>query len=69
MKFNNIEAPCQNCNAREIGCHSNCDVYLAYRDRVDEYNAERLKKAEQKASNRRYRENKLIKLRKVVGQR
>lgn len=25
-----IHAPCQNCKDRHVGCHGNCEIYLAY---------------------------------------
>ena len=41
-------APCLNCTAREPGCHSECEGYLAYaeerqRERQDRLNARGLK--------------------------
>ena len=34
-----IEAPCLNCPVRYIGCHANCDEFLAY-----QYDLEQVKK-------------------------
>lgn len=27
-----MDVPCKDCNSREVGCHSKCSDYLAYRE-------------------------------------
>lgn len=39
-----IDAPCQNCEKREVGCHAACDAYKAYKVEAAAFN---------KAQNRR----------------
>lgn len=31
-----IEAPCKDCEDRELGCHSHCIAYLRYKAELDE---------------------------------
>lgn len=31
-----MNAPCKGCEAREVGCHSKCVLYQAYRLELDE---------------------------------
>lgn len=31
-------APCYKCEERHAGCHSECELYLAFRKKRDEYN-------------------------------
>ena len=31
-------APCKDCPDRELGCHTSCGKYIAYRKTQDEYN-------------------------------
>ena len=38
-----MQAPCKNCKDRVVGCHSNCEKYIAYvkvRDKIRAKNAE-----------------------------
>lgn len=35
---------CLNCEKREVGCHSNCDVYKEFRRQLDEQNEDIHKK-------------------------
>ena len=32
------QGPCYNCPTRNIGCHSACENYAAYRQMLDSYN-------------------------------
>jgi hypothetical protein len=32
----NMKAPCQDCTDREVGCHSSCDKYKAFKQKCDE---------------------------------
>ena len=36
-----MNAPCRECENREQGCHSRCDLYAEFRKRVDGVKAER----------------------------
>lgn len=38
-----IYSPCQGCDERYIGCHSQCDLYKAYKQKIDEQVKARLK--------------------------
>ena len=31
------EAPCKNCTDRHLGCHSECEEYIAYKQAAREY--------------------------------
>lgn len=44
-----IYPPCKGCNERYIGCHSQCEQYKAYKDKVDEQ-----AKAQNKAKHKVY---------------
>ena len=33
-----IKSPCYKCEKRYPGCHSRCDVYIAFREKKDEEN-------------------------------
>lgn len=35
--------PCKGCTARELGCHSKCEEYIAFRAECDALAEERLK--------------------------
>lgn len=37
-------APCRDCEMREVGCHSRCKVYRQYREEQMEYMRKRYKK-------------------------
>ena len=39
-----MEAPCRNCNHREIGCHAVCESYISFRVTKDKENEEINKK-------------------------
>ena len=41
-------APCKDCSKRELGCHSKCPEYIAYRKQQDEENEARRKLLETK---------------------
>lgn len=41
---NNIKSPCQGCDARHIGCHSQCQNYVSYRAKIDANQAIRIAK-------------------------
>ena len=43
-----IQSPCQNCEFRKIGCHSNCEQYKAFRAKMDKFRA---------AADERFRKN------------
>lgn len=43
-----IKPPCKGCEERQIGCHSTCERYKAFRADLDEQNA---KRAEIKSAN------------------
>ena len=43
--------PCHNCQDRKSGCHSICDLYLDFRDSLDEYNEY---KAQERAGDAEY---------------
>lgn len=30
-----MKSPCQNCTKRTVGCHSNCESYINFRNGVD----------------------------------
>lgn len=32
---NNIKSPCQGCDVRHVGCHSQCQNYTSYRVKID----------------------------------
>ena len=32
-----INSPCLNCSKRFVGCHSTCDDYILYRNKLKEY--------------------------------
>ena len=53
--FNNdptvIQAPCLHCLDRHSGCHSKCEKYISYKERLKEANEEELRK---KRSNYRH---------------
>lgn len=36
-----ISANCKGCTKRYIGCHSTCEIYKAYRAKIDEANQAR----------------------------
>ena len=36
-----MNAPCKGCPKREIGCHSKCEAYRAYREPIDAMNKAR----------------------------
>jgi hypothetical protein len=36
-----MKAPCKNCMQRNLGCHSKCDKYQAFRTELDSINAKR----------------------------
>lgn len=29
-----VDAPCKNCNSRILGCHSHCDKYIEYKEKI-----------------------------------
>lgn len=33
-----IKSPCHKCKEREVGCHSTCEKYAEFRQRLDEIN-------------------------------
>lgn len=37
---------CKNCDKRYVGCHSNCETYARFRERVDRANEARQKDME-----------------------
>ena len=34
-----MDGPCWNCPDRQVGCHSTCPHYIAWREKKDEQNA------------------------------
>ena len=30
-----VNSPCKDCKAREMGCHSTCDAYKLYKDKLE----------------------------------
>lgn len=38
--------PCKDCTARQLGCHSTCEEYIAFRAECDALAAERVKRRE-----------------------
>lgn len=36
-----VKSPCYGCTERKVGCHSNCDTYLDFQQKVKEQNAKR----------------------------
>nr|DAG87237.1 MAG TPA: hypothetical protein [Herelleviridae sp.] len=41
---NNIKSLCQGCDARHVGCHSQCQSYASYRAKIDANQAIRIAK-------------------------
>lgn len=44
---NNIKSPCQGCDARYVGCHSQCQNYASYRAKIDANQAIRIAKCKE----------------------
>lgn len=37
-----MKTPCYKCTEREVGCHSKCDRYIEFREKLDKENKARL---------------------------
>ena len=33
-----VSSPCKGCSDKCMGCHSDCEKYLSFREELDEYN-------------------------------
>ena len=40
------KGPCFGCNKRQMRCHSTCEDYIAYKDRLAQIKAEMIKKSD-----------------------
>lgn len=38
-------SPCMGCDKRQVGCHSTCETYIAYKAEIETQNEERRQKA------------------------
>lgn len=39
------KSPCMGCDKRQVGCHSTCETYIAYKAEIEAQNEERRQKA------------------------
>ena len=39
--YNTTDVPCRNCEDRKLGCHSSCEKYKAFKDRIESKNKNR----------------------------
>lgn len=43
IKEDVLKTSCENCNYRQVGCHSKCESYAEYRKEIDKINKNRKK--------------------------
>ena len=53
--MNNNDGCCLNCTDRKIGCHSRCERFLEYRERLNKINARKREIKFKESSNFRYK--------------